>query len=165
MSLFLDYSKILERTNILLLGSYSNEPFRVLECLKTYLIEKGFLKTSIAVDFITIIKETSYEEKMGKTLEDIIKSMKDSDFCIFIFFGNKKNDSVIVELASLINSSETRTESKILILLPRLYHSSMLMGLISNKRLNSFRYDDCIDIFQYCFNYLKRNSIEKFKIR
>ena len=68
MSLFLDYSKILERTNILLLGSYSNEPFRVLECLKTYLINKGFINTSIAVDLITIIAETPYEEKMGKTL-------------------------------------------------------------------------------------------------
>ncbi|KKK85895.1 hypothetical protein LCGC14_2768680, partial [marine sediment metagenome] len=40
-----------------------------------------------------------------KTLEDIIKSMKESDFCIFIFFENEKDDSVIVELASLINSS------------------------------------------------------------
>ncbi len=164
MSLFLDFSKILERTNILLLGSYSNEPFRVLECLQTSLIKKGFINTSIAVDFITI-NETPYEEKMGKTLEDIIKSMKESDFCIFIFFENEKNDSVIVELASLIHSSAIRTENKILILLPRHYHSSMLIGLISNKRLNSFRYDDYFDIFQYCFNYLKRSSIEKYKIK
>jgi len=165
MSFFLDISAILEKTKIILLGSYSNGPFRVLECLKTYLIRKKFINTSIAADFITIVNEKPYEEKMGKLLDDIIKGMKIADFCVFIFFENEKNDSVIVELASLIQSSTISADNKILAILPRYYHSSMLTGLISNKKLNIFRYDYIIDIFPYCFSYLKRNSIEKFKIK
>ncbi len=165
MSIFLDISRILEKTKIILLGSYSNGPFRVLECLKTYLLRKRFINTSIAADFITIVNEKPYEEKMGKLLEDIIKGMKSADFCVFIFFENEQNDSVIVELASLIHSSTISDNNKILAILPRHYHSSMLTGLISNKKLNIFRYDYITDIFPYCFSYLKRNSIEKFKIK
>lgn len=165
MSVFLDFSKILAKNNVILLGSYSNVPYRVLECLKTYLIRKGFINTSIAVDFIKIANEKPFEEKMGKVLADIIKSMKKSDFCIFIFFENEKNDSVIVELASLIQSSAIRSDNKVLVILPRYYFSSMLTGLITNKKLNIFRYDDFIDIFQFCFSYLKRNSKDKFKIK
>ncbi len=164
MTFFLDYSKILKITKIILLGSYSDGPFRVLECLNTYIVRKGFINTSIAANFITIINEKPYAEKMGKVLEDIIKDMKISDFCVFVFFENEKNDSVIVELTSLIHSSAIRVDEKILVILPRNYHSSMLTGLISNKKLNIFRYDDVFDIFPYCFSYLKRNSIERFKI-
>ena len=161
MTFFLDYSKILKITKIILLGSYSDGPFRVLECLNTYIVRKGFINTSIAANFITIINEKPYAEKMGKVLEDIIKDMKISDFCVFVFFENEKNDSVIVELASLIHLSAIRADNKVLVIFPRNYHSSMLTGLIANKKLNIFKYDDFIDIFQFCFSYLKRNSKDK----
>ena len=85
-------------------------------------------------------------------------------FCIFTLFSDGRNDSCIIELTCLVNSGEYHKYSdKILVLFPKNYNSSMLIGFISKYRLNIYSYDDFSELCKYCYTYIKRNLPQKFK--
>jgi len=146
-----------EALRILVFGSYHKDNEPTLLKLINYLRKKGFKKTTFAKHLFKDIEGLSYEEKMGIALNKIEKKMLKTDFNIFVFFSIA-NDSTIVELTSLVKSVHfSEKKSKTLVILPREYNASMLVGLIGQNRLNIFRYNNKNMIYQYCYSFIKRN--------
>ncbi len=149
------------KIRILLLGSFYPRHFLVLNELKASLISKGFKSTNIASDLVEIPSDMTSDEKNAHILLKIKDLMIESDFNIFIFFSEGKNESTIVELTVLVESDYLREKLlKILIFFPRHYSSTMLEGLISLKKLKVYYYETESEIHQISFRYLKRTILE-----
>ena len=83
--------------------------------------------------------------------------MEKFDFNIFIVFP-EHNNSVIVELSSYVKSELYNIKrEKSVVLLPFEYGYAMVEGLIFQKKINTFRYNNEVEIKQYCYTFLKTN--------
>lgn len=149
----------LKPLKILIFGSYHKNYESILVKLVCYLRRKGFKKTGLAKHPFKNTIGLSYEEKMSLAFSKIEKKMLNADFNIFIFFPNE-NDSTLVELTSLVKSSRfSDKKNKTLVILPKNYNASMLIGLIGQNKINIFRYSNEYMIFQYCYVFIKRNAL------
>ena len=160
MPLFVDISKLISKVKILVYGSYHPDNLPILVNLVSFLKEKGFINTFLAKELIKIPQELKSENKNAFIYNEIKKKMLETDFNIFILFYNK-NDSVIVELSSLVDSENFEEKyEKTLVNLPFDYDYTIVKGLISEYKLNIFRYNNEFELEQFCFSFIKRNLIK-----
>lgn len=110
--------------------------------------EKGFKSTNLGKDLIDALNGSKKEmDEIYKIISDL---MLHSHFNIFIVFHiinsnlsryKRENESTIVELTSLMSSNESSNKIKTtIVFFPESYPSSMLEGLIMNKKVNIFEY-------------------------
>ena len=149
------------QTEILVLGSYHpiNKP--VVDRLVKHLREKGFVSTFLANEVIHEPSEDVLKEKDRNAYiyTEMVKLMKNSDFNIFVLFP-EKNNSIIAELSSLIHSKYFEEKSnKLIVYIPYNYNYTVSRGLMSEKRLNVYIYNDENEIYQHCLIFIHRNII------
>ena len=142
---------------ILIFGSYHKDNEPILVKLILSLKKRGFKKTRLAKYPSKNINGLTFEEKMGIVFTKIEKKMKKADFNIFILF-DKENESTLVELTAFVKSPHfSDKKNKTLLILPKNYNVSMLIGLIGQNKLNIFRYNNDYMIYHYCYGFIKRN--------
>ncbi|MFX1296285.1 MAG: hypothetical protein ACFFD2_15720 [Promethearchaeota archaeon] len=142
---------------ILILGSYHSKNFPVLENLKQHLIDHDFENVFIANDIVNIPENGTYNEKMAKILSEIEDLMREFDFNIFIFF-DKSNNSTLAEFAVFLREFFKEKKETTLVILPRNYDISMVIGLLTKEKIKIFRYDFDFDIYKYCTRFIIQNS-------
>ncbi len=124
--------------------------------------KRGLKKTKLAKHPFKNTDGLSFEEKMSIAFSKIEKKMLKADFNIIIIFPNE-NDSTLVELTSFVKSPHfSDKNNKTLLILPKEYNASMLIGLIGQNRLNVFRYSNEHMIYQYCYVFIKRKCQNEF---
>jgi len=172
MTIFRRRESLSSNIKILLLGSYLVRNLIVLENLKNYLRERGFLKTYIAKDLIEESIISSLSSRAKSIYNKIEELMVKFDFNIFILFSNRnrknerfletynrENESTIIELSSLVNSEVFEEKTKrTLVFLPKGYNPTMVKGFISQKKLNIFEYENEHQIFQKTFVFVRQNN-------
>ncbi|MHA1650141.1 MAG: hypothetical protein ACTSYB_08100 [Candidatus Helarchaeota archaeon] len=148
-----------KEVKVLILGSYSPKNYLILQRLKQHLIDQNFKNIFIANDIVKIPEHGSYEEKMASVLSEIEKLMQKFDFNIFILF-EESNNSTITELGTFIHKNYFKEKKETtLVVLPRNYNISMVVGLLFHERIKIFRYDCDFDIYEYCTRFIIQNSI------
>ena len=149
------------QSEILVLGSYHpiNKP--IVDRLVKFLRKKGFLNTFLANEVIPEPSEDVLKEKdrSAYIYTEMVKLMENSDFNIVVLFP-EKNDSVVAELSSLIHSDYFEEKSnKLMVYIPYNYNYTVSRGLISEKKLNVYIYNDENEIYQHCLIFIHRNII------
>ncbi len=160
MSFFRDNSKYYKDLNILILGSYDPQYFHIVQEMKQVLIKEGFSNAEIGSD----IPEENFLEKselgleyIQKTYLKINRAMKQVHFNLFLFFDTK-NESTQTELMSLIQDNYLKENSeKVLVFFPANLYATILEGFVSFNKLNVFRYQSEVEIYQKSINYLRQN--------
>lgn len=149
------------QTKVLVLGSYHPDNKPVVDGLVKFLREKGFVNTFLANEVIHEPSEDLLKEKDRNAYiyTEMVKLMRNSDFNIFVLFL-EKNNSVIAELSSLIHSQYFEEKSnKLIVYIPYNYNYTVSRGLISEKKLNVYIYNDENEIYQHCLVFIHRNII------
>lgn len=154
MKNFIDISSVYKSKKILILGSYdANQNRIILENLRDSLREKGFEKAFLAADLIKIPEELDFSKTEFITRE-VDKLLANSDFNIFVLFD--LNDSVIGELMTHIYSDKFKEKSNnTIIYLPHGYSPTYIVGKLEEKELNTFVYNNEIQIQKDCFVFIK----------
>jgi hypothetical protein len=158
MKTLIEISSEYKNKKILILGSYDNKRNRmILENLRDYLREKGFTKASLANDLINIPKNLDCRKTEFITRE-VDKLLANSDFNIFVLFD--LNDSVIGELMTHINSDKFKKKpNHTIIYLPHGYSPTYIVGKLEEKELNTFEYDNEIQLQKDCYVFIKTRLI------
>ena len=148
-----------KKVKVLIFGSYHSNNYPILKITKKYLINEGFENVSIANDIVDIPEQGSYEEKMAQVLSEIEDLMEKFNFNIFIFFNNS-NASTIAELGLFIQKDYFKAKKETtLVILPRNFNASMVVGLLSKEKINIFRYDYDFEIHYYCSRFIFQKLI------
>jgi len=159
MSIFIDPSTSYHKFKILVFGSYHPSYKARLDELVEIIRKKGFKQTNLVEELNNSQKKSHTEEGKRSLISDIEKEMKNSDFNIFVLFPNE-NDSVIGEFTWLVRSEfYEEKQEKVLLLMPFDYDHSVVLDIIEHKRVNSYRYNNEIDMQQKCIVFIKTNLV------
>ncbi len=157
MNIFTNPKDLFKNRRIVIFGSYHPNNKPVLDRLVTYLRQRGFQQTKLAIDIIKIpekIEEETYEASILSEIEEIMHTV---DFNLFILFPNN-NNSTLIELTSLIKSLEFPVlREKTLVIINRNYNVSMLKGLLEKDKVYTFFYDNEVEICQKSYVFIKQN--------
>ena len=154
------FHNIPKKYKILILGSYHPQNYLYLNELCTFLKKKGFLNTFLARELVKTKHISEFDHnipKMEFIFTEIEKLMNKADFLLFVFFEDY-NESVIVELTSVLKTKNFK-DNQTVALIPNNYNISMLEGLISQQKLNVFRYYSFSEILEYSKNFILRNIL------
>ena len=148
-------SRDITNESVFILGSYHPDCLPFLIDLREHLISNGISNTYIAIDK-EINSKSIDRSKNQQSYEKAEKLMEESTYCIFVLF-NKHNESVMVELTTLLKSPYyLKKQEKIIILFPsEIEIYSMLSGLTDQQEIKIFQYNDITEINSYCLRFIK----------
>jgi len=140
-------------SKILILGSYHPDYYQLLEDLVQYLRQSQFSKVFLAKDLIDF-SNLGIKSKLDYIYSSIEGLMEEFDYNIFILFDSK-NDSVIAELTTFVKSkSFNEKRDKSIILLPKNYNFTIVLGLLDQNEVRVYRYFEITEIFDYCKKFI-----------
>ena len=145
-----------KKAQILILGSYFPNKIDFLGEIKIGLREEGFSNTFLAKDLINPPNDENIEinSYFYSRVEDL---MLNFDYNIFILF-EENNDSVLIEFATFLKSPKySLKKDRCIVIFPNNYNISMLLGIIEQQEVKTFRYRDRFEILEYCKRFILLN--------
>jgi hypothetical protein len=144
-----------EKLVITIFGSYDLDAMARLNKLKKCMIDKGYTRCNIVMDYAFPVKRRG-ETDNQYFLRKSIHWLERSDACFFIFFDDCRNDGVVLELKHTCDFLHDKLETCLVALESKRLGvtSRLVQGTIDNlemqRKLNQRRFEDDEQLCKFC---------------